>query len=136
MSGDATKIFFTALAALALVAARAAASARTTREAKKRVVIVGGGFAGMQAALDLRKRCEVTLIDKKRYFEYVPGTPAALAGAAPLRPASRGDAAKRREKALTVPYEQGARKERGVRMRGGTRRAGDERVRGRRRRPV
>ena len=103
-SGDATKIFFTALAALALVAARAAARALTTREAKKRVVIIGGGFAGMQAALDLRKTCEVTLIDKKRYFEYVPGTPAALAGAAPLSPASRGDSAKKREKTLTVPY--------------------------------
>ncbi|MFH1010042.1 MAG: FAD-dependent oxidoreductase [bacterium] len=39
----------------------------------KRVVIVGGGFAGAYIAKVLEGRFEVTLIDTKDYFEYTPG---------------------------------------------------------------
>lgn len=38
------------------------------------IVIIGGGFAGMQSARRLRKRFRsVTLIDAKEYFEFTPG---------------------------------------------------------------
>ncbi|NIV46755.1 MAG: FAD-dependent oxidoreductase, partial [Gammaproteobacteria bacterium] len=40
---------------------------------RKRVVILGGGFAGLAAALELRPdRYEVTLIDRSRWFEFLP----------------------------------------------------------------
>lgn len=39
----------------------------------KRVVIVGGGFAGTTVAKKLEKKFHVTLIDTKTYFEYTPG---------------------------------------------------------------
>ncbi len=39
----------------------------------KRVVIIGGGFAGTYAAKKLEKNFDVTLIDTKEYFEYTPG---------------------------------------------------------------
>lgn len=39
---------------------------------RKRVVIVGGGFAGRSARRALRGDFEVVLIDAKGYFEYTP----------------------------------------------------------------
>src|SRR3989344_1846822 len=42
-------------------------------EKQKRVVIIGGGFAGSLAARKLEKRFSVTLIDTKDYFEFTPG---------------------------------------------------------------
>lgn len=38
----------------------------------KKVVIIGGGFAGSQAARELEKEFSVTLIDSKDYFEFTP----------------------------------------------------------------
>lgn len=39
----------------------------------KRIVIIGGGFAGTAAARELENSFEVTLIDTKNYFEFTPG---------------------------------------------------------------
>ncbi len=39
----------------------------------KRVVIIGGGFAGSYAVRKLEKDFDVTLIDTKDYFEFTPG---------------------------------------------------------------
>lgn len=39
----------------------------------KRVVIIGGGFAGSTIAKKLQGRFDVTLIDNKDYFEFTPG---------------------------------------------------------------
>ena len=39
---------------------------------KKRVVVIGGGFAGAHAAEHLENDFDVTLIDTKDYFEYTP----------------------------------------------------------------
>jgi NADH dehydrogenase FAD-containing subunit len=39
----------------------------------KKVVIIGGGFAGSHAAKHLEKKFDVTLIDTKNYFEFTPG---------------------------------------------------------------
>ncbi len=39
----------------------------------KRVVIIGGGFAGSKAAKRLEKNFDVTLIDTKDYFEFTAG---------------------------------------------------------------
>ena len=39
----------------------------------KRVVIIGGGFAGSTVAMKLQSDFNVTLIDDKDYFEYTPG---------------------------------------------------------------
>lgn len=39
----------------------------------KKVVVIGGGFAGSQIAKKLQKKFEVTLIDAKEYFEFTPG---------------------------------------------------------------
>jgi len=38
----------------------------------KKVVIIGGGFAGATAAQGLEKKFEVILIDNKDYFEFTP----------------------------------------------------------------
>ena len=38
----------------------------------KRVVVIGGGFAGAYAAKHLEKEFNVTLIDSKDYFEFTP----------------------------------------------------------------
>ncbi|GMH35871.1 hypothetical protein BSKO_03739 [Bryopsis sp. KO-2023] len=43
-------------------------------DSKKKVVIVGGGFAGRTARRLLSKTFDVTLIDAKGYFEYVPSS--------------------------------------------------------------
>jgi len=40
--------------------------------AKKRIVIIGGGFAGSNAAIKLEKYFDVTLIDTKDHFEFTP----------------------------------------------------------------
>lgn len=39
---------------------------------KKKVVIIGGGFAGSYCASKLEKKFNVTLIDTKNYFEFTP----------------------------------------------------------------
>ena len=39
----------------------------------KRVVIIGGGFAGANAARVLDGKCDLTLIDCEDFFEYTPG---------------------------------------------------------------
>lgn len=52
---------------------------------RKKVVVIGGGFAGMQAVFDLSKTCEVTLVDTKAYFEYTPGALSAMVGGGPMR---------------------------------------------------
>src|SRR3989338_1455974 len=39
----------------------------------KKVVVIGGGFAGSLIARKLQKDFEVTLIDTKPYFEFTPG---------------------------------------------------------------
>ncbi|MBS3074622.1 FAD-dependent oxidoreductase [Candidatus Pacearchaeota archaeon] len=44
----------------------------------KKVVVVGGGFAGAKIAMKLEKYFEVTLIDTKNYFEFTPGVPRTL----------------------------------------------------------
>lgn len=44
-----------------------------SRPPKKNVVVVGGGFAGLAVCRRLRRRFNVTLVDAKQYFEFVPG---------------------------------------------------------------
>ena len=44
----------------------------------KRLVIIGGGFAGTHIAKELEKKFETTLIDTKDYFEFTPGILRAL----------------------------------------------------------
>ena len=39
----------------------------------KKVVIIGGGFAGAYIARELEKDFDITLIDSKDYFEFTPG---------------------------------------------------------------
>ncbi len=39
----------------------------------KKVVVIGGGFAGSYIARELEKDFDVTLIDSKDYFEFTPG---------------------------------------------------------------
>ena len=41
--------------------------------AKAKVLILGGGFAGLAAAARLDDRHEVTLVDRGDHFEYLPG---------------------------------------------------------------
>ena len=52
---------------------------------REKVVVIGGGFAGMQAVFDLAKTCDVTLVDTKAYFEYTPGALSAMLGGGPMR---------------------------------------------------
>ena len=52
---------------------------------RKKVVVIGGGVAGMQAVFDLSKTCDVTLVDTKAYFEYTPGALSAMVGGGPMR---------------------------------------------------
>merc|ERR1719482_2120965 len=39
----------------------------------RRVLVIGGGFAGLCVARDLADHFHVTLIDAKEFFEYTPG---------------------------------------------------------------
>jgi NADH dehydrogenase len=48
---------------------------------RKRVLILGGGFAGLAAALELRPdRYRVTLVDRSRWFEFLPNIHELLSG--------------------------------------------------------
>ena len=48
---------------------------------RKRVIILGGGFAGLAAALELRPdRHDVMLIDRRRWFEFLPNIHELLSG--------------------------------------------------------
>jgi NADH dehydrogenase FAD-containing subunit len=48
---------------------------------RKRVLILGGGFAGLAAALELRPdRYQVTLVDRSRWFEFLPNIHELLSG--------------------------------------------------------
>ena len=48
---------------------------------RKRVLILGGGFAGLAAALELQPdECEVTLVDQNRWFEFLPNIHELLSG--------------------------------------------------------
>jgi NADH dehydrogenase len=54
---------------------------RTRRPSRPRVVILGGGFAGLSAARALRAdRYEVVLIDRSRFFEWLPNIHELLSG--------------------------------------------------------
>ncbi len=44
----------------------------------KRVVVIGGGFAGAKIAMGLESRFNVTLVDTKNYFEFTPSVPRTL----------------------------------------------------------
>ncbi len=55
----------------------------------QKVLIVGGGFGGIRAALDLskrlkRKEAEITLVSDKNYFEYYPALYRIVTGASPI----------------------------------------------------
>lgn len=53
----------------------------STRRARPRVVIVGGGFAGLACANNLdARRFAVTLVDRKRHFEFLPNIHELLSG--------------------------------------------------------
>merc|ERR1712139_562726 len=39
----------------------------------RRVLIIGGSFAGLACGRDLRNHFLVTIVDAKEYFEYTPG---------------------------------------------------------------
>ena len=41
-------------------------------EKRKRIVIVGGNFAGLTAAIKLSRRYAVTVIDPSKHFEWLP----------------------------------------------------------------
>ena len=53
-----------------------------------KVVIVGGGFGGIRAALDLEKkvgdRAKIVLISDKPHFEYTPSLYRVVTGRSPL----------------------------------------------------
>ena len=57
----------------------------------KKVVVIGGGFAGVEVAARLENTFEVTLIDMKDYFECTVGVPKAIGDPAYL-------------KGMTIPY--------------------------------
>jgi NADH dehydrogenase len=54
---------------------------KRANDKRKRVLILGGGFAGLAAALELRPdRHDVTLIDRRRWFEFLPNIHELLSG--------------------------------------------------------
>ena len=42
------------------------------KDSRPRVVIIGGGFAGLTTALNLDRSFDVTLLDPKPWFEFLP----------------------------------------------------------------
>eukprot|EP01117_Protostelium_nocturnum_P004805 TRINITY_DN1744_c0_g1_i1.p1 TRINITY_DN1744_c0_g1~~TRINITY_DN1744_c0_g1_i1.p1 ORF type:complete len:424 (+),score=136.04 TRINITY_DN1744_c0_g1_i1:100-1371(+) len=50
----------------------------TTHPDKKRLIVLGGGYAGTLIAMKLENEFEVTLIDDKEYFEFTPSKLRAL----------------------------------------------------------
>merc|ERR1719454_26003 len=44
-----------------------------TKTGKRRVLIIGGQFAGSFVAKDLKKHFNCTVVDAKEFFEYTPG---------------------------------------------------------------
>jgi len=67
------------------------------KEARQRVVVLGGGYVGLYAALKLRrkagKRVDITVVDRRPYMTYQPFLPETAAGSieprhavVPLRP--------------------------------------------------
>ncbi|MBN2890621.1 MAG: FAD-dependent oxidoreductase [Bacteroidales bacterium] len=59
---------------------------------KKRLIIVGGGFAGITLAKRASGKFDTLLVDKKSYFEFIPGIPEALVN-------------KKMKASLQFPYE-------------------------------
>lgn len=57
-------------------------------EQTQKILIIGGGFAGIQAAHDIVKQklphTEITLISNKSYFEYYPALYRVVTGASPI----------------------------------------------------
>lgn len=54
---------------------------RRRRSERQRVLVLGGGFAGLAAALELRSdRYTVTLVDRSRSFEFLPNIHELLSG--------------------------------------------------------
>mmetsp|Transcript_65855 Transcript_65855/g.122891 ORF Transcript_65855/g.122891 Transcript_65855/m.122891 type:complete len:465 (-) Transcript_65855:16-1410(-) len=47
----------------------------TRAKQRSKVVVVGGGFAGLAVTRHLRRDFDVTLVDRKDYFEFSPGMP-------------------------------------------------------------
>eukprot|EP00408_Alexandrium_pacificum_P020123 CAMPEP_0171181836 /NCGR_PEP_ID=MMETSP0790-20130122/14460_1 /TAXON_ID=2925 /ORGANISM="Alexandrium catenella, Strain OF101" /LENGTH=74 /DNA_ID=CAMNT_0011646777 /DNA_START=80 /DNA_END=301 /DNA_ORIENTATION=+ len=41
--------------------------------AQRRVLVIGGSFAGLSCGRDLRDEFLVTIVDAKEFFEYTPG---------------------------------------------------------------
>ena len=51
------------------------------KQQRKRIVVLGGGFAGLSAALQLDpERHRVTLVDRRRWFEFLPNIHELLSG--------------------------------------------------------
>ena len=48
-------------------------SAMGRAKEKPRVLVVGGQFAGLFVARDLKAHFHVTIVDAKEFFEYTPG---------------------------------------------------------------
>lgn len=73
-------------------------SATRSRSPRRRVLVLGGGFAGLAAARALGpERCEVTLVDARSAFEWLPNVHELLSGVKtpellrlPLAPLVRG----------------------------------------------
>ena len=46
----------------------------------KRILIIGANFAGLTAAIQLPKTCDVTVVDPSPDFEWIPGIHEILSG--------------------------------------------------------
>ena len=61
----------------------------STEILEKRIVIIGGGFAGIRCALDLEKKhlksTKIVLISDKTHFEYYPRIYRVVTGETPLQ---------------------------------------------------